>query len=146
MVFDKPLHHISELQLIDYDFPDTYVGFKTQQSIDSPIKINGIDGLTTLLTIPAGKYTLRELRYLISQSDKGIELYSSLDLISRNATGIVSGELSKKLGIPSRISKGKYYPILWPSYKYHVYIDINTSRSELGPRRKDTSNQRTSSQ
>ena len=34
VTFSQPLCSISEIQLVDYDFPETYVKFETDQTIE----------------------------------------------------------------------------------------------------------------
>ena len=127
--FSQPLQSISEIQLVDYDFPETYEKFETDQMVKTP------DGRKTLLTITASSYDFKTMRTMIIMSNLGINIHPTNDgycISSKDDNVIVSKELSKVLGIPSYLFKGKYYPIMWPSYKFHVYCDIGTSSSVLG--------------
>ena len=129
VVFSQPLCSISEIQLVDYDFPETFAKFESDQSIKTP------DGSKTLLTISAGGYSYETMRTTIIISNLGIVIHPTNKgycISSKDVNVLVSRELSRILGIPSYLFAGKYYPISWPLYKYHVYCDIGTSSSVLG--------------
>ena len=129
VVFSQPLQSISEIQLVDYDFPETYEEFKTDQTIKTT------DGSKTLLTISASSYDYKTMRIMIIMSNLGINIHPTNDgycISSKDDNVVVTKELAKVLGIPRYLFAGKYYPITWPSYKYHVYCDIGTSTSVLG--------------
>ena len=125
VTFGQPLCSISEIQLVDYDFPDTYETFETNQTIKS----------SSLFSTSAGNYSLKMLITAINFNNSGVEIQPSSEgynLITKNEDVIFSKELSKKLGVPSFLPAKKYFPISWPSYKYHVYCDIGASSSVLG--------------
>ena len=127
--FSQPLCSISEIQLVDYDFPETYEKFETNQTIKTP------DGSKTLLTISASSYDYKTMRIMIIMSNLGINIHPTNEgycISSKNDNVVVSKELSKVLGIPSYLFKGKYYPITWPTHKFHVYCNVGTSNSVLG--------------
>ena len=127
--FSQPLQSISEIQLVDYDFPETYEKFETDQTIKSG------DGSKTLLTVSAGGYSSTTMRTLFTISNLGITIHPSNDgycISCKDYNAVVSRELAKTLGISSYLFKGKPYPVSWPSCKYHVYCDIGTTTSELG--------------
>ena len=127
--FSRPLQSISEIQLVDYDFPETYEKFETDQTIKTP------DGSKTLLSISASGYDYKTMRTMIIMSNLGINIHATNDgycISSKDDNVLVTKELAKVLGIPSYLLKGKSYPITWPSHKYHVYCDIGTSNSVLG--------------
>ena len=129
VVFSQPLCSISEIQLVDYDFPETYVVFETDQSIKSS------DGSKTLLTLSAGGYSYETMRTSIIMSNLGLVIHPTSRgycIISKDVNVVISRELSRILGIPSYLFAGKYFPISWPHHKYHVYCDIDTSSSVLG--------------
>ena len=56
VTFSQPLFSISEIQLVDYDFPETYEKFETDQTIKSS------DMTKTLLTVSAGGYSSTTMR------------------------------------------------------------------------------------
>ena len=127
--FSQPLQSISEIQLVDYDFPETYEKFETDQTIKTP------DGSKTLLTVSASGYDYKTMRLIIIMSNLGMNIHPTNDgycISSKDDNVIVTKELAKVLGIPNYLFKTKYYPITWPSYKFHVYCDIGTSTSVLG--------------
>ena len=127
--FSQPLQSISEIQLVDYDFPETYEKFETDQTIKTP------DGSKTLLTISASGYGYKTMRIIIIMSNLGIVIHPTNEgycISSKDDNVVVTKELAKVLGIPSYLFAGKYYPITWPSYKFHVYCDIGTSSSVFG--------------
>ena len=127
--FSQPLRSISEIQLVDYDFPETYEKFETGQTIKTP------DGIKTLLTITPSAYDYKTMRLIIIMSNLGIDIHPTNDgycIYSKDDNVVVSKELEKILGIPSYLFAGKYYPITWPSHKFHVYCNIGTSSSVLG--------------
>ena len=127
--FSKPLQSISEIQLVDYDIPETYEEFKTDQTIKTP------DASKTLLTISASSYSFKVMRLMIIMSNLGIDIHVTNEgfcISSKDDNVVVTKELAKVLGIPNFLFKNKYYPITWPSYKYHVYCDIGTTTSVLG--------------
>ena len=127
--FSKPLQSISEIQLVDYDFPETYEKFETDQTIKTP------DGSKTLLTISASGYDYKTMRTIIIMSNLGINIHPTNEgycISSKDDNVVVSRDLAKVLGIPNFLFKNKYYPITWPSYKFHVYCDIGTTTSVLG--------------
>ena len=127
--FSQPLQSISEIQLVDYDFPETYVKFETDQTINSSHIAK------TLLTVSAGGYSSTTMRTVITMSNLGITIHPSNEgycIVSKDRNASVSRELAKALDIPSYLFADKPYPIKWPSHKYHVYCDVGTSTSELG--------------
>ena len=129
VVFSQPLCSISEIQLVDYDFPETYEVFETDQVIQTH------DGSKTLITISKGGYSFKTMRIVIIMSNLGIVIHpmdKGYCIISKDYNVAVSRELSRVLDIPSVLFAGKYYPISWPLHKYHVYCDIGTSSSVLG--------------
>ena len=127
--FSQPLQSISEIQLVDYDFPETFEKLETDQTIKTP------DGRKTLLTISASGYDYKTMRIMIIMSNLGIDIHPTNEgfcISSKDDNVVVTKDLAKVLGIPSYLFKGKYYPITWPSYKYHVYCDVGTSSSVIG--------------
>ena len=127
--FSQPLCSISEIQLVDYDFPETYEEFKTDQSIKTT------DGRKTLLTVSTSSYDYKTMRTMIIMSNLGINIHPTNDgycISSKDDDVVVTRELAKVLGIPNYLFKNKSYPITWPSYKYHIYCDIGTTSSVLG--------------
>ena len=127
--FSQPLQSISEIQLVDYDFPETYEKFETDQTIKTP------DGSKTLLMISASSYSFKVMRVMLIMSNLGINIHPTNDgycISSKDHNAVVSRGLAKVLGIPYYLFKGKYYPITWPSHKFHVYCDIGTSSSVFG--------------
>ena len=128
VTFDQPLRSISEIQLVDYDFPEEYVEFKTEQTIT-----NSDDG-NILLALKPGKYSFNTLYTILDHTVSGLSLhksYKGYHLMSRNSIGI-SEELSKKLRIVDYTSIGRIFTISCPYHQYYVYCDIDTSKSVLG--------------
>ena len=129
VTFGQPLRSISEIQLVDYDFPETFETFETDQTIKSS------DGSNTLLTISAGGYSFKTLRTVFIISNLGVVIHPTSKgycIISKDKDVVVSRELAKRLDIPSYLFAGKYFPISWPRYKYHVHCNIDASSSVLG--------------
>ena len=129
VTFSQPLCSISEIQLVDYDFPETYEKFETDQVIKTT------DMSKTLITISAGGYSYKTTRTAVIMSNLGIVIHPTNEgycISSKDFNVVVSRELAKVLGIPSYLFKDKYYPITWPSFKYHIYCDIGTFSSVLG--------------
>ena len=127
--FSQPLQSISEIQLVDYDFPETYVKFEKDQTIKSG------DGTKTLFSVYAGSYSSFMMRIFFTMSNLGITIHHMNEeycIISKDCNVTVTKELSKVLGIPVFLLKNRPYPVSWPSCKYHVYCDIGTSTSVLG--------------
>ena len=127
--FSKPLQSISEIQLVDYDFPETYEKFETDQTIKTP------SGSKTLLTVSASGYDYKTMRTMIIMSNLGINIHPTNEgycISSKDDNVTVTRDLAKVLGIPNYLFKTKSYPITWPSYKYHVYCNIGTTTSVLG--------------
>ena len=127
--FSQPLQSISGIQLVDYDFPETYEKFETDQTVKTP------DSSKTLLTISASSYDYKTMRTMITMSNLVIDIHPTNDgycISSKDDNVAVTKKLAKVLGIPSFLFAGKSYPITWPSYKFHVYCDIGASRSVLG--------------
>ena len=127
--FSQPLQSISEIQLVDYDFPETYEVFEKDQTMKT------LDGSKTMFSVSAGGYSFKFMSTMIIMSNLGVDIFPSNEgscISSKEHDAVVSRELAKVLGIPSYLFAGKYYPVSWPSYKYHVYCDIGTSSSVLG--------------
>ena len=127
--FSQPLCSISEIQLVDYDFPETYGTFETDQTIKSS------DMTKTLFTVAPGNYSSTSMRIMLTMSNLGITIHPSNEghcIVSKDYNVVVSRELSKVLGIPILLLKDKPYPVSWPRSKYHIYCDIGTSSSVLG--------------
>ena len=129
VVFSQPLCSISEIQLVDYDFPETYEKFETDQTIKSD------DMSKTLLTVSAGGYSRKTMRTVITISNLGITIHPSNEgycIVSKDYNAVVSRELAKMLGISGYLFAGKPYPVSWPRHKYHIHCDIGTTSSVLG--------------
>ena len=127
--FSQPLCSISEIQLVDYDFPETYEEIKTDQTIKTT------DGSKTLLTISASSYDYKTMRIMIIMSNLGINIHPTNEgycISSKDDNVVVTRELSKVLDIPNYLIKTKFYPISWSRHKYRIYCDIGTSSSVLG--------------
>ena len=126
VTFSQPLQSISEIQLVDYDFP---VVFKLGQTIKSA------DKTKTLLTVPVGGYSSMMMRIMFTMTNLGITIHPTNEgycIVSKDYNAVVSRELSKVLGIPGLLLKDKPYPVSWPRSKYHIYCDIGTTSSVLG--------------
>ena len=129
VIFGQPLCSISEIQLVDYDFPVTYETFEADQ------KIKKSDRSRSLLSISASNYSFKMLQTAFVFNNSGVEIHPTskgYHIISKNEDVIISSELCKKLNVPNYLPAKKFYPISWPSYKYHVYCDIGASSSMLG--------------
>ena len=127
--FSQPLQSISEIQVVDYDFPETYEKLETDQTITTPHRSK------TLLTVSASGYDYKTMRLIIIMSNLGINIHPTNDgycISSKDDNVVVTNELKKVLGIPRYLYAGKYYPITWPTHKFHVYCDVGTSSSVLG--------------
>ena len=126
--FNQPLCSISEIQLVDYDFPETYEKFEADQTIKSA------DMSKTLLTVSSGGYSSTSMRTVFTISNLGITIHPSNEgycIVSKDYNAVVSRELAKVLSISGYLFKGKPYPVSWPRSKYHIYCDIGTSSSVL---------------
>ena len=129
VVFSQPLQSISEIQLVDYDFPETYEKFETDQTIKSA------DMSKTLLTVSSGGYSSTSMRTVFTISNLGITIHPSNEgycIVSKDYNAVVSRKLAKVLSISGYLFKGKPYPVSWPRSKYHIYCDIGTTSSVLG--------------
>ena len=130
VIFSQPLYSISEIQLVDYDFPDIYITFGKPQTIKK------LGGSSTLLSLSKGGYSLSMLITAINLSDSGCEVKQMWNDYYRLFVGkdgiTFSEELRESLGLPSILMPGKYFPISWPSHKYHLYCDIGVGKSNLG--------------
>ena len=129
VTFGQPLRSISEIQLVDYDFPDSYVVFETPQTITNFGESN------PLFSIFPGNYSLKILITAINYDNSGVEIQPSSEgyhLVTKNENITFSKEFSEKLGLPKFLPAKKYFPISWPSHKYHVYCNIGASSSMLG--------------
>ena len=129
VIFSQPLCSISEIQLVDYDFPETYEVFKLGQTMKST------DMTKTLLTVPVGGYSSKTMRIVFTMSNLGIMIHPSNEgycIVSKDYNAVVSSELAKVIGIPAYLFAGKPYPVSWPHSKYHIYCDIGTTSSVLG--------------
>ena len=129
VVFSQPLCSISEIQLVDYDFPETFEEFKTDQSIKTP------DGGKTLLTVSASSYDYKTMRTIVIMSNLGISIHQTNEgycISSKDVNVIITKELAKVLDVPRFLLAKKSYPISWPQYEYHIYCDIGTTTSVLG--------------
>ena len=129
VTFSQPLQSISEIQLVDYDFPETHEKFETDQTIKSA------DMTKTLLTVSAGGYSSMMMRIMFTMSNLGITIHPTNEgycIVSKDYNAVVSRELAKVIGIPGLLFKGKPYPVSWPRHKYHIYCDIGTTSSVLG--------------
>ena len=129
VVFGQPLQSISEIQLVDYDFPETYEKFEKDQTIKSS------DMSKTLLSVSAGGYSSKTMLTVITMSNLGIVIHPTNEgycIVSKDYNAVVSRELTKVLGISGYLIVGKPYPISWPHHKYHIYCDIGTTSSVLG--------------
>ena len=128
VIFDQPLSSISEIQLVDYDFPEEYVEFKTEQTIT-----NSDDG-NILLALRPGNYSFNTLYTILDHTVSGVSMhksYTGYHLMSKNSIGI-SEEFSKKLSIVDYSTIGRIFTVSWPLHQYYVYCDIDTSKSVLG--------------
>ena len=128
VIFDQPLQSISEIQLVDYDFPDPFVEFKTKQTIT-----RNEDG-NELLSLRPGKYPFNTLYTILDHVVSGVSMhksYKGYHLTSHKGISI-SEELSKKLSIVDYSTIGKIFATSWPYHQYYIYCDIDTSKSVFG--------------
>ena len=128
VIFDQPLRSISEIQLVDYDFPDPFVEFKTEQTITRS------DDGNILLALKPGKYPFNTLYTILDHAVSGVSMhksYKGYNLMSKNSIGI-SEELSRKLSIVDYSTIGRIFALSWPYHQYYVYCNISTSNSSLG--------------
>ena len=129
VIFDQPLRSISEIQLVDYDFPEEHVEFKKEQTIT-----NYDDG-NELLALRPGNYSFNTLYTILDHTVSGISMhksYTGYHLMSKNNGIGISEELSKKLSIVDYTSIGRISTLSWPKHQYYVYCNIGTSNSVLG--------------
>ena len=129
VIFDQPLRSISEIQLVDYDFPDPFVEFKTKQTITSS------DDGSELLALKPGNYSFNTLYTILDHTVPGLSIhksYTGYHLMSKNSSIGISEELSRKLSIIDYTSIGRVSTLSWPHHQYFVYCDIGTSKSVLG--------------
>ena len=129
VVFDQPLSSISEIQLVDYDFPEGYVEFKTRQTITKP------DDGSELLALKPGNYSFNTLYTILDHTVPGLSMhnsYTGYHLMSKNSSIGISEELSLKLSIIDYTSIGRISTLSWPHNQYFVYCDISTTTSVLG--------------
>ena len=126
--FSQPLQSISEIQLLDYDFPETLTTFKTNQ-----IVINSQNG-NKLIIIPAGTYSSSTIRsyFTTNQYFSIIPWNGTYSISCKDCNTVPSTELKNVLGLTAFLYKGMNYPVSWPSHKIHIYCDIGTSNSVLG--------------
>ena len=129
VIFNQLLQSISEIQLVDYDFPEEHVEFKKEQTIT-----NSDDG-NELLALRPGNYSFNTLYTILDHSVSGISMhksYTGYHLMSKNKGIGISEELSKKLSIVDYTSIGRISTLSWPQHQYYVYCNIGTSNSVLG--------------
>ena len=92
VIFSQPLCSISEIQLVDYDFPETFEPFETDQTIKKS------DGSRSLLSISASNYSFKMLQTVFAFNNSGVEFHPTskgYHLISKNEDAIISSELVK---------------------------------------------------
>ena len=71
VIFNQPLRSISEIQLVDYDLPDSFVEFETEQTIT-----NSDDG-SILLALRPGKYSFNTLYTILDHTVSGVSMHKS---------------------------------------------------------------------
>lgn len=129
VTFNQPSYEISGIQLIDYDFPDTYEIFEVQEAIKSRVTNK------TLLPISPGNYSFKMLQNIFNHSDCGVDFFPTgkgYNLISKKEVVFITNGLAKKLDIPRYLQIGKYYPVSFSSHEYNLYCNLNTSDNVFG--------------
>ena len=128
VTFNQPLYEISGIQLIDYDFPETYQIFENLEAIKSSDD-------KTLLSFFPGNYSFKMLQSILNYNDSGVYFLptgNGYHLISGKEVVFVASGLAKKLDIPRYLQIGKYYPVSFSSHEYNVYCNLNTSDNVFG--------------
>ena len=106
VIFSQPLCSISEIQLVDYDFPETFEPFETDQTIKKS------DGSRSLLTISASNYSFKMLQTVFAFSNSAVEFHPTskgYHIISKNEDVSISKELSRKLDVTRYLDQQKSF-------------------------------------
>ena len=118
VIFNQPLSRISGIQLVDYNFPEEHVKFKTQQTMSR--------AGTVLITFPPGNYSFVDLVTLLNHGISGINIHglmSEIHLYNSSANLTFTDELKKVLNVVDRRPVGTNYSISWTRPNYHLLVD-----------------------
>ena len=118
VAFSQPLRRISGMQLIDYNFPEEHVKFKTPQTMSR----SG----TVLVTFPPGNYSFVDLITTLNHGIPGISIHGFMSEIHfQNSSGSLSftDELEKVLNIVNRKPVGVFYSLSWTRLNYQLYVN-----------------------
>ena len=120
VVFSQPLKYISGIQLLDYNFPEEHIKFKTAQTM----KRAG----TTLVTFPPGNYSFANLVTNLNHGVSGISVHGLMNEIhvyNSNSSGGLSftDELKKVLNVVNRKPIGANYSLSWTRQNYQLHVN-----------------------
>ena len=114
----KPLSRISGIQLVDYNFPEEHVKFKTAQTMSR----SG----TVLITFPPGNYSFVDLVTFLNHGISGINIHglmSEIHLYNSSASLTFTDELKKVLNVVDRKPAGTNYSLSWKRLNYHLFVN-----------------------
>ena len=121
VAFSQPLSRISGIQLVDYNFPEEHVRFKTEQRMKR--------GSTTLVIFPPGNYSFVDLISNINHGVSGVEIHglmSEVHLYNSSSGGgglLFTDELKKGLNVVNRKPIGANYSLSWTRLNYQLYVN-----------------------
>ena len=121
VTFSKPFSSISGIQLVDYNFPEEHIGFKTAQTMKR--------GSTTLITFPPGNYSFADLITNLNHGVVGVEFHGLMgeihlyNSVSGSGGLLFTDELKKVLNIVNRKPIGANYSLSWTRLNYQLHVN-----------------------
>ena len=118
VAFSQPLSRISGIQLLDYNFPEEHVKFKTVQTMSR----SG----TVIATLPPGNYSFVDLITLLNHGVPGISVHGLMNEVHfQNPRGSLSftDELKKVLNVVNRKPIGASYSLSWTRLNYKLFVN-----------------------
>ena len=118
VAFTQPLKRISGIQLLDYNFPEEHVKFKTTQTMSR----SG----TVIATLPPGNYSFVDLITLLNHGVSGINVHGLMNEVHfQNSSGSLSftDELKRVLNVVNRKPVGVSYSLSWTRLNYQLYVN-----------------------
>lgn len=127
VIFNQPLSRINGIQLIDYNFPEEHVEFKTLQTMSR--------GGTVLVDFQPGNYSYVGLVTSLNHGISGINihgLFGEVHVYNSSDKLTFTSELAKILNVVDRKPTGTIYSISWTKPKYHLFVNLDTNSDNLG--------------
>ena len=128
VTFNQPLRHVSGIQLVDYDFSEDHIEFKTTQGVSR----RGI----IIASLQPGHYSFANIITYLNHGVPGITIHGLLNQVHIHNSGggflSFSPELEKILNVGINKPLGQSYALSWITPNYHLFANFGENNDNLG--------------